>query len=118
MGLFSAIFGTQEERNLRICLKIYNKAKKARPGKDERDYLKLVLITKPPFDYQYDNVLERMLDESNNDIRELAKWIHTLGNPKSRLSSSHWEARQRNIKLNLHEFEDRNQQFFRDFWDS
>jgi hypothetical protein len=45
MGLFSTIFGTQEERNLRTCLRIYSKAKKARPGKAERDYLKLVLIS-------------------------------------------------------------------------
>ena len=118
MGLFSAIFGTQEERNLRTCLRIYNKAKRARPGKDDRDYLKLVLITKPPFDYQWDNILDRILDDSNNNIMELAKMIYTFGNPKSPLGKSRWEARQRNIKLSHHKFQERNRQFFRYFWGS
>ena len=118
MGLYSAIFGTQEERNLRTCLRIYNKAKRARPGKDERDYLKIVLLTKPPFDYQWDNILERILDDSNNDITELAKMIYKLGNPKSPLGNGRWEARQRNIKLSSHKFQERNKHFFRDFWGS
>ncbi len=118
MGLFSAIFGTQQERILRTCLKIYYKAKRARPGKNERDYLKLVLITKPPFDYQCDNVIERILNESNEDIRELARLIYALGHPRSPLSSHSWEARQRNIELSLHSFQEKNKQFFRDFWDN
>ena len=99
-------------------MRIYNKAKRARPGKDERDYLKIVLMTKPPFDYQHNNVLERILDESHDDIRELARLIYTLGYPRSPLSSESWEARQRNIKLSLHKFQERNKQFFRDFWGS
>ena len=94
------------------------KAKRARPGKNERDYLKLVLITKPPFDYQYDNVIERILDESKEDIRELARLIYAFGHPRSPVSSHSWEARQRNIELSLHSFQEKNKQFFRDFWDN
>jgi len=116
MGFFSAIFGSQEERNFRTCLKIYDKAKKARPGKDERDYLKIVLITKPPFDYQYDVILERILDDCDNSIEKLAELIYAFGNPKSPLGKDSWEARERNIKWNQNKFKERNQKFFSDFW--
>ena len=109
MGLFSAIFGTREERILKSCTKIYNQAKKMRPGKNERDYLKIVLITKPPFDYQYDKILDSILD-SCNVIEDLAREISEQGQP----GSYFWESRARNVKLGT--LEARNKAFFAEFW--
>lgn len=109
MGLFSAIFGTREERVLKTCTKFYKKAKRMRPDKNERDYLKIVLITKPPFDYQYDQILDSILD-SCSDIEDLAREISEQG----QLGSYLWESRERNVKLGT--LEARNQAFFTEFW--
>ena len=109
MGLFSAIFGTREKRILKTCTSIYNKAKTMRPGKNERDYLKIVLITKPPFDYQHDGVLDYILDSCSN-IEELSQTISEYGKPDSYL----WQDRQRNIKLRI--LEERNRRFASEFW--
>lgn len=109
MGLFSAIFGTREDRILKTCTSIYNKAKRMRPGKSERDYLKIVLITKPPFDYQYDQLLDYILDSCSN-IEELAQIISEEG----KIGSNLWENRERNIKLGT--LEKRNRQFALEFW--
>ena len=37
------------ERIRKTCVKIYNRAKKMRSNKPEKDYLKLVLLTKSPY---------------------------------------------------------------------
>lgn len=110
MGLFSAIFGTREERVLKKCVELYEKAQEGSPGKSERDYLKIVLITKPPFDYVHDGVLDKILD-SCGTIQDLARQIARLGQVGSRL----WEHRSRNIKLG--HLESRNREFFSYFWD-
>ena len=109
MGLFSAVFGTREERILRTCTSIYSKAKRMRPGKSEREYLKIVLITKPPFDYQFDQILDAILDSCTN-IEDLSREISERGQPGSYL----WEARERNLKLR--NLESRNREFFCAFW--
>lgn len=109
MGLFSSIFGTRQERVLKTCTKLYNKAKTIRPGKNERDYLKIVLITKPPFDYQYDQILDNILDPCSN-IEDLARVISEQG----QLGGYLWESRERNVKLGT--LEDRNKAFFTEFW--
>lgn len=72
MGFLSKIFGFGKEGAYKTCLKIYEKAKNQRPGKSERDYLKVVLLTKPPFDYQHDQVIEGLLDD-NQTIEDLSK---------------------------------------------
>ncbi len=109
MGLLSAVFGTREERVLKTCARIYNSARTKRPGKNEREYLKLVLITKPPFDYQYDQVLDSILD-SCSDIEDLARAISDQG----RLGSCLWTFRQRNVKSGT--LKARNRAFFAEFW--
>ena len=109
MGLFSAIFRTREKSVLKTCTKLYNKAKKMRPDKNERDYLKIVLITKPPFDYQYDQILDKILDSCSN-IEDLAREISKHG----QLGSYLWESRKRNVKLGT--LEARNRAFFTEFW--
>jgi len=109
MGLLSAIFGTREERVRKTCGRLYNIARTLRPGKNERDYLKLVLITKPPFDYQYDQVLDSIL-ESCSDIEDLARAISEQG----QLGSCLWRFRQPNVKSGR--LEARNRAFFAEFW--
>ena len=109
MGLFSTIFGTREERVLKACTEIYNKAKKMRLGRSERDYLKIVLITKPPFDYQVDQILDDILDSCEN-IKDLSMVIAE----QRKIGSYLWESRERNIKLGT--LETRNRTYFSEFW--
>ena len=66
------------ERIYKTCLSIYNKAKKKRPNKPEWDYLKLVLLTKPPYDYQLDNIIDIILNEHAQNIHELAEFISKM----------------------------------------
>jgi len=108
--LFSTIFGTREERILKTCTKIYDKAKRIRPSRSERDYLKIVLITKPPFDYQVDQILDDILDSCEN-IEDLSTVIAEQG----KIGSYLWEYRERNVKLGT--LEARNKAFFTEFWE-
>ena len=99
----------RKEKIKKTCLQVYNKAKKRRPNKSERDLLKVVLLTKPPFDYQNDKVIDGLLDMCNN-ISELSKIISDFSKPNDSL----WQNRERNLKhINLKE---RNNVFFREFW--
>ncbi len=109
MGLFSAIFGTRGKNVLKTCTKLYNKAKRLRPGKSERDYLKIVLITKPPFDYQVDQILDDILDSCDN-IEDLSMVIAEQG----KIGSYLWESRETNIKSGT--IETRNRKYFSEFW--
>ncbi len=99
----------REDRIKKRCLKIYNMAKKKRPNKSERDLLKVVLLIKPPFDYQHDKVIDGFLDMCNN-ISELSNIISDF----SKASNNLWKNRERNLKFfNLQE---RNKTFFEEFW--
>ncbi len=83
------------ERIRKTCIKIYNKAKKKRPNKAEIDYLKLVLLTKPPYDYQLDEIIDIALKNFTN-IESLADFIadEVCEGGVGFL----WEARTRNLK--------------------
>ena len=109
MGIIELLSRRRKEKINKTCLQIYNKAKKRRPNKSERDLLKIVLLTKPPFDYQHDEVIDGLLDMCNN-ISELSKIISDFSKPTDTL----WKNRKRNLKnSNLKE---RNKVFFREFW--
>ena len=62
MGFFSNLFGISPESAYKTCIAIYKKAKRKNPNKAEMDYLKFVLLTKPPYDYQFDGVIKIILD--------------------------------------------------------
>lgn len=95
-----------------MCVRLYNAAKKKRHGKPEREYLKLILITKPPFDYQHDTVTNRILDDCP-DIETLSDFICQYGRP---IKNNHlWEARERN-KKHCPSVEEGNRAFFAEFW--
>jgi len=106
MGFLSWLFGTSKERQHRTCISIYHKAKKRRPNKTEHDYLKIVLLTKPPFDYQHDEVI--------NEILSLCKDIHELASYIVKNGTHLWDSRERNLKFS--NLQARNQQFFKEFW--
>ncbi len=115
MGILSKLFGTDPDSVYKTCIKIYEKAKRKRPGKSERDYLKLVLLTKPPYDYQFDEVINLLLDEYNT-IEDLADFIASMSDPYNRESQKDvWESRERNLKF-ASEVKKRNEDFFREFW--
>jgi hypothetical protein len=108
------------------CISLYHEAKHKRPGKDEKDYFKLILLTKPPFDYQHDGVIEIILRE-HDTIESLADYIVELGTGKSLYQDSHfakershemWERRKVNLSLDFtkKKLEARNNKFFKDFW--
>jgi len=109
MSLFLKIFGNRRQKILKTCTQIYNKAKKMRPDRCERDYLKIVLLTKPPFDYQHDKIIDNILD-SCKDINDLSTIIDEQG----KIGSFLWQSRERNIRLGT--LKDRNEKFFSDFW--
>jgi hypothetical protein len=109
MGLQYYLSKRREKRINKTCLQIYNKTKKKRPSKNERDLLKIVLLTKPPFDYQHDKVIEGLLDSCKN-ITELSKVI----SDHSKLNDPLWKNRERNLKYS--NLKERNQNFFREFW--
>ncbi|MFC1490631.1 hypothetical protein ACFL6K_05420 [Candidatus Latescibacterota bacterium] len=113
MGFFANLLGISEEGIRKTCTKIYNKAKIKRPGKPERDYLKLVLWTKPPFDYSSEKVIDMYLD-SASDLEGLISHIIYGSSPES----SSWQSRSETIsdpsyKRNI---EIQKNNFFEAFW--
>jgi len=114
-GLKAIFDGADPDKVYKTCLKIYDKAKKKRPGKNERDYLKLVLLTKPPYDYQLDTVIDEILN-SFETIEDLAGHIATFLDPDFRDRQAYpWESRERNLKF-MPEIKLRNNKFFAEFW--
>ena len=109
MGLKEFLSKRREKSIKKTCLQIYKKAKRRRPNKSERDLLKIVLLTKPPFDYQYDEVIDYLLDMCNN-ISDLSKIISDNCKPTDSL----WQNRARNLKYS--NLKERNKVFFREFW--
>jgi len=93
------------------CLAIYKKAKERQPNKNEVDYLKIVLLTKPPFDYQLDSVINYILVENEN-ITDLAEFIESMHKDEGL-----WANRKRNLEIYKEKLEKRNQGFLKEFWD-
>ena len=115
MGILSKLFGTDPDSVYKTCIKIYEKAKIKRPEKTERDYLKLVLLTKPPYDYQFDEVIDVML-KRNTTIEELADYIADEREPDNReMMKGLWQQRKRNLK-SAPSVKKRNEDFFQELW--
>jgi hypothetical protein len=72
MGFFCRLFGTDPEGVYKTCVPVYERARGRRPNRPERDYLKLVLLTKPPYDYQTDAVIDQMVEDSRAQRISLA----------------------------------------------
>ena len=92
------------------CAILYNEAKKKKPGKEETEYLKLILLTKPPFDYQLDVVIDETL-KNFKSIEDLSDFITAV--PKNDYL---WESRTRNLEIYKKKLEERNRLFFQEFW--
>ena len=92
------------------CVALYNEAKNKKPGKEEIEYLKLILLTKPPFDYQLDVVIDETL-KNFKSIEDLSDFVTKI--PKDDYL---WESRTRNLKIYKKKLEERNRLFFQEFW--
>lgn len=110
MGFLGNLFNSKE-RTKKTCRSLYDKARSARPDKPERDYLKIVLLTKPPFDYQFDSVIDGMLNEFCKNIDELGKHIADWQG-----DGSLWANRERNLKRYKEKLKTRNEVFFKELW--
>lgn len=106
LKLIKSLFQSPKEQ----CFSLYNEAKKQKPDKSKKDYLKLVLLTKPPFDYQLDNVIEKTLNDFKT-IEDLADFIADI--PKNDYL---WESRKRNLQEYKQKLSFRNNLFFEEFW--
>jgi hypothetical protein len=106
MNFFKSIFQSPSE----ACLSIYKKAKEKQPNKSEADYLKIILLAKPPFDYQLDSVINIILRENEN-INDLAEFIEDMYKDEGL-----WLNRKRNLEIYKEKLEKRNQEFFKEFW--
>ena len=109
MGFKEILLKIREKKIHKTSLQIYNKAKKKRPNKSESDLLKIVLLTKPPFDYQHEKVIDGLLDMCNN-ISELSKIIYNHSKSNDPLCLN----RTRNLKYS--NLKERNKIFFQKFW--
>ena len=109
-GLSFYVESVQRVMTIKKCKKFYNKAKNKRPGRPERDYFKIVLLSIPPFDYQYENVLDLAIDECDT-IEELSELIAS----SSKKDSFLWESRKRNMKWGFGDTAS-NRNFYSNFW--
>lgn len=115
MGILAKLLKSDPDSIYKRCIKIYEKAKIKRPGKSERDYLKLVLLTKPPYDYQFDEVINLLLNKYKA-IEDLAEYIADGSDPYYQDSQNDiWDSRKRNLKY-FPKVKKRNKDFFREFW--
>ncbi len=110
MNFLSKFFKHKSDKTIKTCISIYQKAKKERPNKPEKDYLKIVLLTKPPFDYLPDEIIDSTLDNFNN-INDLATYIATTHKDKT-----FWFFREKNLKYDKKNIKSRNSRFFYEFW--
>lgn len=91
------------------CAAIFKDVKKRRPGKADSDYLKFVLLSKPPLDYQEDHVIENILKEFRS-INDLENFICDVQKDETL-----WALRNKNLKRKSKELTMRNNEFFKLF---
>jgi len=100
--ILKRIFETVFKRNTKPCAVIFEEARKRKPGKADYDYLKFVLFSKPPFDYQEDRVIENILKEFKS-IKALEDFILDVQKDKTL-----WGLRNENLKRKSEELTMRN----------
>lgn len=110
MNFLKKLFQHNFNKTRKTCISIYQKAKKRRPNKSEKDYLKIVLLTKPPFDYLPDEIIDSALNNFDN-INDLAIYIASTHKDKT-----FWFFREKNLKYNEKNIKLRNTKFFDEFW--
>jgi len=91
---------------------LFHKAQTSRPGKPTASYLRLILLTKPPFDFQLDPVIDEILQECKT-IDSLSAFVEDFGKEPSL-----WENRERNLSRSKDILTSRNNTFFDSFWNS
>ena len=111
MGLFSGLQRVGKGMGMRNCVKVYEDAKRKRPGKPERDYFKMVVLTKKPFDMAQDEIVE-ILMKGCDSIEDLADIICDMS-----MIERQMEINQRQTMMGQNqELKRRNIVFFEQFW--
>jgi hypothetical protein len=95
MGLLGDILGASDKSIFKACISIYQKQKKLLPNKPDRDYLKFVPLTKPPFDWQVKPVTDMILTAWSK-IGGLAQYF--VDNARDQYL---WNTRDRNRRLDF-----------------
>ena len=108
--VISRIIKTLFQSNKNSCTSLYKQAKQKRPGKADKEYLKFVLLSKSPFDYQEDRVIENILNVFNT-IEDLESFISDI-----QKDVTFWAMRRKNLKRKSNELTIRNNEFFKVFW--
>ncbi len=94
-----------------VVLDIYNTKKKECPNKSEIEHLRYALISRLPFDYQDDCVIQKIIEE-HSSIESLSNFIE-----EATTNDSLWKNRTINIKTRKKELYHRNMMFLRKFYD-
>jgi len=108
--MLKRFFQTLFLRNKKSCTAIFQEARKRSPGKANCDYLKFVLLSKAPFDYQEDRIIENILNVFNT-IEDLASFISDV-----QRDETFWAMRSKNLKRKSKELVKRNNEFLNAFY--
>ena len=76
MSILAKVLKKDRGKVYKACIKIYEETKRAHPGKPEIEYLRTVLMTKPPWDLHSKREIDAIL-ECNETIQDLARFIQT-----------------------------------------
>lgn len=109
MGL-KRFFQTLFHFNNKSCTAIFEEARKRCPGKAYVDYLKFVLLSKAPFDYQEDRIIENILNVFST-IEDLESFVSDV-----RKHETFWAMRSNNLKRKSEELMKRNNEFLNAFY--
>ena len=107
-------FRNRSRKVCRDCAELYREAKEICPDREEHDYLKFALLSLPPYDYQYDRVIEAILN-THDTIEKLEEFLadsgESHGNGRHRRA---WEDRETNLSYARYLIM-RNEIFFQSF---
>jgi hypothetical protein len=107
--VWNRFFKTLFQGNKKSCTSIFKEARERKSGKSDYDYLKYVLLSKPPFDYQEDHVIENILNVFNT-IDDLESFVSDV-----QRDETFWAMRSKNLKRKSNELTIRNNEFFQTF---
>ena len=106
---WNRIFKTLFPGSKKSCASIFEEARERKSGKSDYDYLKYVLLSKPPFDYQEDRVIENILNVFKT-IDDLEIFVSEV-----QKDETFWTMRNKNLKRKWDELTIRNNEYFQTF---
>jgi hypothetical protein len=106
---WNRFFKTLFQSNKKSCIAIFEEARKRSPGKANGDYLKFVLLSKAPFDYQEDRIIDSIISVFST-IDDLESFVSDV-----QKDETFWAMRNKNLKRRSNELTVRNNEFFQTF---